>query len=324
MLEAIISGTIILILSIVIFFIKRKNPELRIGDVINRIILKDHVSVFVLIMIFVNVAEALWAASIKPVNQAEINTVTRFFGHITVQTLSITTGIMVSVYVKQIINKTLKITFWYVLLILMCIFMAIWLPLVNLFIIAGGLGQAKLLYWSMFNILEGFSMMQYGLQASAVLTIVHLSALLLDVIYIIATGKGLDLSTKDKEKKTPKEDEIKPVKETESPSGKYGIEQNISNLLKFLDRHGNVPYSENTVNRAVQKIRGMYNTDSAAQAKLVKRLNELDRQVRIIGQQGGADQTFINELVSSILDFWSNSPATGDGLGMPLRTRGVH
>lgn len=312
-LTTILSLTVVLFLSIAIWIVKRRNPSLRLGDAINHIIIIDHVSIFVGVMIFANLAEALWAASIHPNNQVHINIVTRFVGHLVIGALSVTSGIMVSAYARRIINNELKLSFWYICLILSSIIMAFTLPFLNLLVIAGGIGQPELVYYMFYYPMESFSRMEYGLQASTILTLVHIAAMIMDIMYILATGTGV--SDKKNENKTEMK-QTTPDSEVQQPKkNSIGIEDMLREILKFVGE-----YSEDRVARSAKQIRN--HNDSFSQAKLVSKLNDLYRRAKM-ARESSMSESFSDELKQDIYKFFSSSPTNGEGLGSPLSVRGL-
>lgn len=172
------------------YFIKKKNPDMTSGDLINLLLLREKMTIFVFAMILVNIAEAIFAASIAPVGELPPNPLARMLIHATVAV----SGIVCNLYFPSLMvvaseekDKKRKRDLW--LTVLFLLGGSFFFPVMNLTIIAKGLGEVDKLawmwrIWSPYGGFAAFKQMSYAMAASVSAMFAHFFLAFLDAWFI--------------------------------------------------------------------------------------------------------------------------------------------
>lgn len=122
------------------YYLKKRYPELTIGETVTMLTVKDSETLFILIIMVLNFAEAMMAASIHPQNQDAPNPIARFLAHTIIQVISAIGGIIIwrdALMLFQPGTLATKIVRFFK--VCMAFVMLVIIPIINLFVIANGL-----------------------------------------------------------------------------------------------------------------------------------------------------------------------------------------
>lgn len=208
MVETINQGTVtILGLGIIlgligwVIWLKYKNPDMTVGEVINVLVLHEKVSIFIFMNILVNIASALVASSIHPKGEAAVNVLARMSVHGAVSLVAIVCNIIAPVLLILTMeefsaqNKKDKADRNYgrPIMMLFLTFVlglgSVFFPMLNVFIIAGGLQEVDKLvclwqYCNGYGGLVAFEQMSYIMQAEVGAMMAHYFLAGIDSLWI--------------------------------------------------------------------------------------------------------------------------------------------
>lgn len=137
---------------------RAKDSEYSIGDYINETLLKEQSTFVIFVLIVINIAEGVLSASIHPPNEEQINPISRFLTHVSISLVGIIAAVNFAKAVIEVFKHSTFISeksmrkrplMWIYLGVLTTIafvigWLAIFLPFLNLSVIATGLGQMEL------------------------------------------------------------------------------------------------------------------------------------------------------------------------------------
>lgn len=315
-----------------IFSLYKKNPEMTLGEILNKIFLRQKISVFVLTLIFINIAEAIWAASITPVGEIQINPLARIMTHGSVSLVAITCGI----YLPSAIRTMLMVKgkeFAQMFVVFIGVFIgAMGLPYLNALLISGGLKEthhlAKILNG---NFTVGFMHMSYAMQATVVALIAHYFFVMLDGIMILVSGDEGTLSAVNqgifsKANKSKASDIDKKITERgEKATASTALESLVGEGIPFLltrykfNTDGEL---SNKISQANKVIDGMPDKAKIALAqrvaKLVNDIKSFDKYKKDKNLPLEERKEKNKEFRRNIADLFRASTKGGHGLGMTL------
>lgn len=306
-----------------LLWLKKKTPEKTIGEIINFIFLREKISFIVVGTIFINVAEAIFAASIHPEGETAINPTARFVTHLVVSMVSIVLGLSAIAAISRIAkvegNKTTAVITAFTFL-----FGAIALPSFNLILIASGLKELdKLEYAFQGHLLESMQYMSYAMNASMVLTVTHFVMLFMDSITVASgdaamdglsmSGLGFKAKASEIDKKITKKGEEEQSKANSSP------ESNI----KFILNAYRLPGAElsKRLESALKKKDSLSNDKlKATLAESVSNLKKevMDLQASKANKAEDERKEINGKIYKKIYDFWKQPHTTGKGFGEEL------
>ena len=336
-------------------WLKWKNPDITVGEVINILVLKEKVSIFIFGNIIVNLASAIVAASIHPQGEAEINTLARLLVHGSISVAAIVCNIIWPVLVilvsEEISNQRKKDkkkdrsytkAGGLIFLTIVLAFGSVGFPLLNLSIIAGGLREVDKLY-CLLNYCQGyggiyaFQQMTYIMQAEVGAMIAHYFLAAVDALWIAISPhsamqdairrsvvEGASKSDSSSGKGGGKAD--KTVEKNKDKKEKKDVENLEGGIIYMLKRRGYKDKSlDEKVELANKKIDSMSaanrNRVAQAAAKLVSDIKTWDDSKE--KKEASAEKVKEkNELFDKrIYDLFAGSDASGDGFGFQLKKK---
>lgn len=311
-------------------WVKRKNPTLTFGDIINKIFLIEKVTIFVSALIFIGFSEAVMAASIRPEGEFPINGLARFFGHCSIQLPAVVCGIYFSILLPMIFQAIRDRELVWVNRTILAIVMlvgAVALPWANALLITGGLGEAHLFSlfmrswdWRIFN------SMTYVSKAATIMLVGHYFLTFIDGMMVALGEKddmrkaleesmkgkdGRDINEKinDKDEKSKKQqikdlpDAVKYLLKRAGYEEGKDLEGMLGNATKVID---NLKSDQAKANLA-GKVSGIY-----------KRIKEFDKGDHSDSEKKKQNEKFRKQISS----LFSGSPKNGNGFGLNLKKKG--
>lgn len=358
MVETLNQGTItiagiVILLGLVgwVVWLKYKNPEITIGEVINILVLKEKVSIFIFANIIVNLASAIVAASIHPHGEAQVNTFARLLVHGSISLAGIVCNIIAPVLVILVLeeiseqrSKKKKEASWFkaggmFFLTLVLAFGSIAFPLLNLSIIAGGLRELDKLY-CLINYCQGyggmyaFQQMTYIMQAEVGAMIAHYFLAAVDALWIaISPHAAMQEAIRQSVVETAKGSKggggskaDKNVDKNKEKKEKKDADNLEAGIIYMLKRRG---YKDKALNDKVELANKTIDKMSAANrnkvaqaaAKLVSDIKTWDDSKE--KKEASAEKVQEkNQLFDKrIYDLFAGSDASGDGFGFQLKKK---
>lgn len=182
---------------------QKKLPHLTIGDIINAILIKQRVGIYIFTIAAISIGEALTAATITPVDQVEINAIARVIQHMSISFMGFLPAISLPIYIERIkSSKTTSQKISSVLIMLLGLACIVIFPAYNLFLAANAVKQVDILTLCLqktFGVIdteyllaigkpEGYSPfqeLQYVLAACLITFYVHILVVILDMLEIL-------------------------------------------------------------------------------------------------------------------------------------------
>lgn len=313
------------------FWIHKKNPEMTFGEIMNKLILRQKISVFFVTLILINVAEAIWAASITPKGEVPINALARLLTHGTVSLVAIVCGIYVPSGVRSLIKVDKKRIPALSAALIIVLLGALGLPYLNAVLISGGLKEthhlARILHG---DFTGGFIRMSYAMQATVIALISHYFFVLLDgVMIVVSDDEGLKravdqgIFTASSNKKI---DEINKNINKKGESEKRNItdilsEEGIPYLLNRYKFNTTVELQAkiNQANKIVDSLKDKEKMALAQRvAKLKSDIEEWDKYKKDNDLPEDERKAKNKKFRSSIFDLFRSSTKGGHGFGMTL------
>jgi len=311
-------------------WMQKRHPDKRPGDIINYIFLREKVSTLVLMMVFINLGEAIWAAAISPKGEVQISSVSRFFIHFSIQLMSIIGGIYTPAGIRRILKVKGKAKIPHILVTLVFFTIAIVFPYLNTLLISIGLKEThnlSLIIYGEFN--RATQTLSYAFGATVVVWFIHYFLIFADGILILANssddirraadeslGVGKDINEKINERgeRAAQREENK-NKDNNAEKTKTDIEY-LLKKYKFKDTDS----YRNKVNAAMKVIDKL---PSATQSKLATRVYKVTKEVKELNEQKKGKnietRTQLNKkAVGKIYDLFVGSTTSGNGFGMRL------
>lgn len=255
----------LILLGFYFWYLKKRYPELTIGETITMLTVKDSETLFIVIIMFLNFAEAMMAASIHPQNQDAPNPIARFMAHTIIQVISAIGGIIIwrdALMLFQPGTLATKIVRFFKVFIAF-IMLAI-IPIINLFVIANGLLETTqlMLFFKSFiysdteiDAIAGdfglpvpyspWANLSYIMTASNAVTFVHLLVIGYEGLAVVDPSNAKrreEIIREIKSKREEKEDKKKEgsTKEDKKKEAEAKKEEDISkledNVAWFLNR----------------------------------------------------------------------------------------
>jgi hypothetical protein len=185
-------GTLVA-LGFILYTIKKSNPNASLGDLINILLLREKVTIFIVGAIVANFAEGLMAASIHPVGEQQVNPLARYLVHTTISLV----GIVCMLYLPNLLKvmaseKDASRRKGMYLLALSLLIGAVMFPFLNLLVMAGGLKEVDYLIWMLrfwhpAGGLYSFEQMSYVLQGSVAATFAHFFLMFIDGLFVVTS-----------------------------------------------------------------------------------------------------------------------------------------
>lgn len=325
------------VLLIALFWFSRKalekNPNMTFGDVINKIFVREKVSIFLIALGIINLTEGIMAASITPLGEVPVNPLARVLSHLMISIVSIVFGINTSIIAHKIFKPKAEKRALGFALFLGYLLASILLPYANLALIANGLKQTAFLNYFILglnpfnNMAEyyyslglGYAYspwdnMQYVLAVSITLTGVHYFLTFLDGMHTVYDSKfelGIFIKNKNGEKGTDKEKEKGGTKSPKEP---------ISDLLNFY--YYNTTNDKKAITALIDKSHDIHDAMNATNKSLisaaVQNLASKSRTVLADASSSKADKKAnIIGVHTEIEILWKGSIKDGKGFGMTL------
>lgn len=354
-------GSLIAMAAVIAFIYQQRQRMMASGlstvDYINEVLLKDHAILVLLTLVFINVAEAIYAASI-PDTGIYINGISRFFTHFSVAFVSILMMLeLPRAFVDFITRfgfffddtKIKKPEHWFLFIIQCAIsgyvaLAAFGIPILNYFTIASGLHQLDLAKYAIFELVDGivffydfglrsiyieegyasdfspFNEMAYPLFAAFGMMISHLIFSSYDGLYALKRKlTRITLGEPENIGSGPTQAEID------------RIQRDPGNAIKFLVRQaGNSrdrQKADEIANDAVSKWTGISDRNkkmdiSRKIATLYRSWKNFEQEIRSGNMSESVKRNKRRRLVRQTLDFFRKSP-NNKGLGRPLSNRRV-
>lgn len=137
---------------------RAKDSEYSIGDYINETLLKEQSTFVIFVLVTINIAEGVLSASIHPPHEEQINPISRFLTHVSISLVGIIAAVNFAKAVIEVFKHGVFVSekamrkrplMWIYLGVLITIaatigWLAVFLPFLNLSVIATGLGQMEL------------------------------------------------------------------------------------------------------------------------------------------------------------------------------------
>ena len=321
-----------------LIWLKKKNPEFTIGEIINHILLREKISFFVLGTVFINFAEAIFAASINPPGEMSINPTARFITHAVIAVISIVLFLSAIASISRI-RKIEGPKFSAILTSIVWFIGAITLPYFNLILIASGLKELNNLGYALQgNIIEGMAHMSYAMNASLVLTGSHFILMAMDAASVLQgdhkidlmalTGMGVKTKAHNKGEGTSDIDKKVTKKGEEEKKKKENTPENMITWLINAYRINNAKHRQEKIDDAIKKKDSLGDKE---RAKLSAGLYDLKQEVLALqddkikaedNKLSEEDKSFNAEIntkiYNKIRNFWKGSHSKGEGFGTEL------
>lgn len=304
-----------------------------VGEIINVQLVKEKITFFIAGAFLANLAEAVMAASIHPMNEMAPNPFTRWLIHMTIGFAGIVCGVYSFHYVRQFASRKKKTTNNYILaaiIIGMLIAGSIGFPYLNLVIIAKGMGDLQLLLGFLKAPVVALEKMSFVTAGSLVAMLAHLGLVTLDglltaddIKFVEHLGEGDNKKKKDVHESI--NDKDKASKETKLDK----IEDGIKYLLRrygYKDT-GNAKAKKDykdVLEDAHRKIDTMDSRDQYILAENVWRLVNDIKEFDKSGKKGKSSEEIkaVNEeFRERIYKLWEKSTKGGKGFGRKLFQR---
>lgn len=326
-----------LVLAIIawIWWLKKKNPEMTLGEVFSKILLREKFTTVILSVILINVAEAIMAASISPKGEIPVSPVARMLTHFTIAFAGIFFGIWLPSTIRGLLiggTKDIKNFGKLFLVVVVVGLSALFFPYLNALLISGGLKEthlfARILHG---NFTGGFIHMSYVMQATVCALLAHYCLVLADGIMILASSKkelesaanygmaGSNVRIDDINKKINERGEEEKAKYTAEVTKEKAIPF-LLNRYRFTDK----AELQGKIKQATKIIDGM---DNKSQLALSQRAHALKKKIEDWDNTKGEDladdarQAKNKEFRESISDLFKGSTKGGVGFGMTLPTK---
>lgn len=323
----IVAAIVVGIIGYALYKLRMKHPDRSLGDTINYIFLSDTTTFAVVSLIAVNVFEGIMAASIpsRP-GEVDIQPIARFGGHLFISLIAIAFGLAsigALVKLKHVKGWGNRAEVGFIALV--CFAAAMYIPYLNILLIAQGLGQLdQLAYVTRFN-LTGFKYMTYPMASSTIMWVLHYILMIADAALSFKVGKHVVLSifTSSKNIEKTKEELNKDITEKGEKAAKKEAEQ-PDNLIETIGKRyriGNKQEEADFIKDAIAK-KDLLSPPLAA--KLGSNLVKLHREIQALDATKKSHHTeeerqVINSKVfSKIADFWQRSAKDGNGFGRQL------
>jgi hypothetical protein len=352
-------GSILALVAISLFIYHQRKQMLASGlnavDYINEVLLKDHAILVLVVLVFVNIAEAIYAASI-PDTGIYINGISRFFTHFSIAFVAILMMLeLPRTFMDTISNsafllddkKVLKVEYWALFFIQLPMTIAVavaafGIPILNYFTIASGLHQLDIARYAVYESLDAliffidfglpkyyvseglpldynpFNEMLYPLFAAYVMMLSHMLFSSYDGLYALKR-KLTRITLGD------------PAHVGSGASGAEiaEIQRDPQNALKFLvNQAGNSrsrQRADQIAQEAYQKWAGL--TDNNLKMDIVRQIatiyrrwKNFERDVNSGTMSTTVKQNKRRQLINQTREFFRKSPRN-KGLGRPLSTR---
>lgn len=322
--------------------ISKKHPELRLGEIVHLMLLRDMVTIFMSFLVLINLCEAGMAASISVVGQMEVNPFIRVLTHSSLQFLSIVFSILSIVFFMRSLKY--KERRWLGLVLSFCCFgVSIIFPYMNLMFIAQGLHQVELLNWFLQGIVNShatmaefyantvyqgyqldesfspFQEMQYVMATSTGLTGAHYVVILIEALYMIYIPPS-EVSD-ELLKRFGLDVKVKAGKEGEKPESSDIVKHGIHYIMKFMyGDKGPVNIADLTT-----KFDSLHTgLRDPARSNLSIHLSAILEDIKLFNKEqrpklkGEELTTALAAKRKKVQEFWQKSTANGEGFGVKL------
>jgi len=297
--------------------LQKENPSNSLGETINHLLLNQKVTILVLSTIFINVAEAMFAASIHPPGEAAISAPARFTGHLVIAIVAITMALS-AIATWSRVKKVNGPKAGTISMALTFTFAALALPAYNLMLIGSGLKELPLvLYFFQGNMLWSMERMSYAMNASTMLTVVHYTLIIVDGITLIQ-GKGLDAMVF-----SGLNADFKPINDKINEKGEKTKEGSPDSHIAYILKAYRLPFEKESrfIKDSIRKKDVLADKPKAKLATIVAKLYEevkalQDDRKRTTNKEDAADIN--NKIYAKIKDVWAKSHVSGDGFGVDL------
>ena len=326
--------------------INKKYAGLKFGEKVIAVMVVEAISLFVVFTFAVNLFEGLSGASVQP-DGHRIFAPARLGGHMVISITAITTYLMFFVTLKAMIFhseevKKKKKMFAMAVFAIFCGITAILSPIINIYLIATGLGETQKfnLFLAWLNPFASYDMATYRLglpkgysvfenmenllQINIVMTFFHFVLMTIEGMFTFLFGKkslangileAFGLIEPKKDPKTGKDlhDDINNKGHVES------IKDMVKEALKFYSLKKNK--YDSTVKSTMAQVDRM---EASELVKLTAKMKDkvmdpLKRHAKEKDVNKAAELKL--EIKRNISDIWAASPARGEGFGRPLKQK---
>lgn len=310
----------------------KKHPEMTFGDMMNAMLIKQKLSIFIISVILLNISEAIMAASITPLGETPINPLARLLSHSMVALVSILCGLKMPTSFKEIFNSEKRIAVS-VFIFILTVVGTFTLPYINVYLIASGLKQMQLLnlytlslnplnnmpaYYQSIGLPAQFSplgAMQYPMVVSVAIYYVHVFLVVLDGAYIIHN------------KPKPKTIEVKDGKKSDTDK-KPESEKSQDPIRKLINRYSNNNLAQDVVDSKIKQAHAIHDGLNAVNksklssniASMMNKVEQFDRDSSNLSSDEKKEAKL--KLRKEIRDFFAQSTKDGAGFGITLPKAG--
>lgn len=321
----------------------KKYEDLTIGEILSMVIVHESETVFMFVTIFINLSEAILAASITPTGETPPNPLSRFLSHTLISSGAIAAGIALFRTVSGIFKPDMSAGQRVVkaVLALTLTIAALGIPYLNMRIIANGLHESLQLqlfvisinpfistdtliktyiYYHLPATYDPWDGMSYVMCTTVSLTGVHLLMVLIEGLHVLDSSNvtRTKIVFGDRKKESVNKKEAKKENKEENDYEEKGekrhnakIETNIELCLKFLNYSGDK--LNNIKNTALGKLTQIDNTRTRAQ--LASRLANIVTEIATIKSIGSADEKKKRKekIEHNIIELFKGNPRETDG-----------